>query len=154
MELSMPTTRRFMDLYKGDNEWLAGDPPTDLKDLGEWHIAWAKLRKDCEHEIEFAEGIYNNQEYGDKPEWIDLTIHDEAVLNLKMARGIIKSINANEISFTDARYFDVATSSDFPQSFSKLVVRDGSAYLIVIHKDGVEEIDVDVTMFFNQTIGD
>jgi hypothetical protein len=150
----MPTTRRFMDLYMGDNEWLAGEKPTDLKDLGEWHIAWAKLRKDCEHEIEFVEGIYSNQEYGGKPEWIDLTIHDEGVLNLKMARGIIKSINANEISFTDARYFDVTVSDDFQQAFSKLSVQNGSAYLVVTHKDGVEEVDLDVTKFFNETIGD
>ncbi len=150
----MSVTRRFMDLYKGDNEWLADEKPTDPQELGEWHIAWATLRKDCEHEIEFAEGIYSNQEYGDKPEWIDLTIHDEGVLNLKMARGIIKSLNANEISFTDARYFDVATSNDFQQSFSKLSVQYNAAYLVITHKDGLEEIDVDVTKFFNQAIGD
>jgi hypothetical protein len=150
----MPTTRRFMDLYKGDNEWLAGEKPTDPQELGEWHIEWAKLRKDCEHDITFAEGIYSNQEYGNAPEWIDLTIHDEGVLNLKMARGILKSINANEISFTDTRYFDVATSNDFQQAFSKLSVQNGSAYLVVTHKEGVEEVDVDVTKFFNETIGD
>ena len=51
----MPSTCRFMDLYKGENEWLAGEKPTDLEDLGAWHIEWAKLRKDCEHQILFVE---------------------------------------------------------------------------------------------------
>ena len=27
----MPSTCRFMDLYKGENEWLAGEKPTDPK---------------------------------------------------------------------------------------------------------------------------
>lgn len=150
----MSVTRRFMDLYKGDNEWLADEKPTDPQELGEWHIAWATLRKDCEHDIEFIEDYYNNQEYGEKPEWVDLTIHDEGVLNFKMARGVIKSINANSIVFTDFRYFEVGVSNDFRQGFSRLSVHEGSAYLTISHKDSPEEIELDVTKFFNQAIGD
>jgi len=148
----VPTTRRFMDLYVGENEWLA-EPPND-ETQEDWERAWEEINDKCPHQIEFVEGIYSNQEYGNKPEWVDLTINDEGVLNFKMARGIINSINATAITFTDARYFNVAVSKDFHQDFSKLILQQGSAYLVVSHKDGLEEIEVDISPFFNHAIGE
>ena len=150
----MPSTCRFIDLYKGDNEWLAGDKPTDQKELGEWHIEWAKLRKDCEHQILFVEEMYNNQEYGDKPEWVDVTIKDEGVLIFKMARGVVKSIDANAITYSNNKYFDANASSDFRVGFSKISISEHGAFVTLYHSDSAEEIEVNITEFFNQAIGE
>ena len=154
MGLTMPSTCRFIDIYKGDKEWLAGDKPTDPQELGEWHIAWAKLRKDCEHQILFVEEMYNNQEYGDKPEWVDVTLKDDCVLVFKMARGVIKSINADSITYSSQKYFDATASNDFRVGFSRLSISEHGAFVTLYHTDGAEEVEVNITEFFNQAIGE
>ena len=130
------------------------DKPTDQKELGEWHIEWAKLRKDCEHQILFVEEMYNNQEYGDKPEWVDVTIKDEGVLIFKMARGVVKSIDANAITYSNNKYFDANASSDFRVGFSKISISEHGAFVTLYHSDSAEEIEVNITEFFNQAIGE
>ena len=149
----MPSTRRFMDLYRGDNEWLAQPPPAD-DTTEEWERAWEELKANCPHQIEFTEEMYNNQEYGEKPEWIDVTLRDDCVLVFKMARGVIKAIDANSITYADSKYFVVNVSNDFRYGFAKLHLHEDRAYVTVYHKDGNEEVEVDITEFFNQAIGE
>ena len=99
----MTNKRRYLYLHKGDNEWLASDPPTDSS-LDDWNEGWEMLKKECPHQIEITEDMYANDEYGDLPDWVDVTIHDEGVLAFKMARGVIGGLKgARSVVFEDRK---------------------------------------------------
>ena len=150
----MANKRRYISIWKDDNEWLAGDPPTDPKELGEWHIAWAKLRKDCDWHIEMTESIYTNQEHGDTPEWIDLTIEDAGVLPFKMGKGVAESIDGvNCIGFN--QFFKVELPAKWRVSFATLeIYKTNGANLRICMEDGYEEVEVNITEQFYQAIGE
>ena len=151
----MANKRRYISIWHDDNEWLASDPPTDPQELGEWHIAWAKLRKDCDWPIQLTDEIYNNQEDRTVPDWIDVTLHDEGVMHFKIARGVLNSIEGVEsISFA-RRFFDVELPKDWkPYHISLVLYNTGGVGIIARMEDGYEEVEVNITEQFNQAIGE
>jgi len=149
----MANKRRYMYMHKGDNEWLASDPPTD-DSLEEWNNAWADLKKDCPHEIEISDDMSCNEEYGETPEWVDVTIHDEGVLAFKMARGVVDGLKGAR-SVTFDRHFDLDVSEEWGGwGYTRLEIFDGGAYLTFRGKHCSAEVEVNITEQFNQAIGE
>jgi hypothetical protein len=149
----MTNKRRYLYLHRGDNEWLACDPPTD-DSLEEWNNAWEELKAKCPHEIEITEDMYANDEYGDLPEWVDVTIDDEGVLAFKMARGVIGGLKGARSVVFD-RHYDLDVSEEWGGwGYTRLEVFEGSAYLTFRGKDSSSEVEVNITEQFNQAIGE
>lgn len=150
----MANKRRYLCMWKDDNQWLADAPPTDPQELGEWHIEWAKLRKDCDWPIEITESIYSNQEDGETPEWIDLTIKDEGVLPFKMGKGVAESIEGvNCVSFN--QFFEVGLPDKWRSVYTALeIYKTNGANLRICMEDGYEEIEVNITEQLYQAIGE
>jgi hypothetical protein len=150
----MPNIRQYRYLHKGDNEWLS-EPPTD-DTLEEWNKAWEEINADNigDLKIEFTEDMYLNSEYGDTPEWINVTIKDSGVLPFKMARGVLSALDgARGIVFTN--HFDIDISSDWGGwSVPRIEVGQGQAYLTLVAKHSSEELEVNITEQFNQAIGE
>ena len=146
----MPLTYRYMYYHKGDNEWLAN--PANCNEEG-WDEMWADLKAKCPHHIHITEEIYNNQEYGEIPEWIDVTINDDYILQYKMARGIIKSLDgAQGIVFM--RGFDIALSEEWGGwGYRKLEINDGGGYLNIGAKHASEELEIDVSEQLTHALG-
>jgi hypothetical protein len=131
-------------MHRGDNEELLDDEQA-LKDL----------EKKTNRSIEITEEIYNNAEYGEIPDWIDVTIKDEGVLPFKMARGVIKALDgASAITFE--KFFDINVSEEWGGYFRPRleIFGDRGVYVAFNAKHASEEIEVDISSFFNQTIGD
>ncbi len=149
----MANKRRYMYLHKGENEWLAGDPPKD-DTTEEWQRAWEELKKECTHQIEITEDMYANDEYGDLPEWVDVTIDDEGVLAFKMARGVIGGISGARSVLFD-QHFDLDVSEEWGGwDYNRLEVYEGGAFITFRGKHSSAEVEVNITEQFNQAIGD
>jgi hypothetical protein len=131
-----------MYMHRGENEELVGSP--ELK----------QLEEKVGYPIEITEEIYNNQEHGELPEWIDVTLKDEGVLPFKMARGVINTLEgASSISFD--KLFDVQTDPQWGAPFNarlEIFNRQG-IYIVFNAKHHYEEIELCITDFFNDTIG-
>jgi hypothetical protein len=154
----MPNSRQYRYLHKGDNEFLAdASPQQDDALLKEWNEAWAEINEEAKGiKVEFTEDMYNNQEYGEMPEWINITIEDSGVLPYKMARGIVKS-NAVEglRSMVFTAHFDVDISSDWGGwAYCRLEVYADQTYITVVAKHSSEEVEINITEQFNQAIGE
>ena len=153
----MPNERQYRYLHKGDNEWLS-EPPTDTDPAvqKEWAQAWAEINADKspESKIEFTEDMFINSEYGETPEWINVTIHDSGVLTFKMARGIISAIDgAKGVVFHS--HFSVDVSEEWGGwSYCRLEVGQTGAYLTVCAKHSSDELELNITEQFNQAIGE
>ena len=149
----MTNKRRYIYMHRGDNEWLADDPPTD-DSLEEWNNAWEKLKKECPHEIEITDNMHASEEYGETPEWIDVTLHDEGVLAFKMARGVIEGL-AGARSVTFDRHFDLDVSPEWGGwEYNRLEVYEGGAFITFRAKHSSDEVEVNIAEQFNQAIGD
>ena len=149
----MPNTRRYMPFHSRDNEWLAGDPPTD-DTLEEWNAQWEDIKKDCPHQIEFSEDMYCNSEYSDLPVWIDVTIKDDYILQYKMARGVIKSIEGAQ-SVVFHLGIDCSVEDGWGNiSHEEIAITDSGAYITLNSKHSSEQVEVDVSQQFNQAIGE
>ena len=150
----MPNIRQYRFLHKGDNEWLSEPPEADMQE--EWDEAWGLIKADNigDLKIEFSEDMYNNQEDGEIPEWINITIDDLGVLPFKMARGILPSLDgARSIIF--GLHFAVDIDSGWGGwSFIRLEVYSGQAYVTVGAKHSNEELEINITEQFNQAIGE
>ena len=147
----MALTYRYMPMHHGDNEWLSN--PSACNDEG-WDEAWADLKESCPHHIHFTEDMYNNTEYGEVPQWVDITIKDEHLLEYKMARGIIKSLNSAQAVVFHLG-FDVVLSSDWGGwGYKKLEICDGSAYVNIGAKHASEELEIDISEQLTHAIGE
>ncbi len=152
----MTNKRRYLYLHRGDNEWLSD---TKNGDDEEWQQAWEELKKECPHQIEITEDMYANDEYGEIPAWVDLTIHDEGVLSLKMARGVIGGVvGARAVVFdtnSSINMFDVVLSEDWGGwDYARLEVYEGGAFITFRGKHSSAEVEVNITEQFNQAIGE
>jgi len=149
----MPNIRRYMPFHSRDNEWLASGPPTD-DSLEEWNEQWEDIRKECPHQIEFSEDMYTTSEYSDLPKWIDVTIKDEYILQYKMARGVIKSIDGAQ-SIVFHLGIDCSVEDGWGNiSHEEIAITDGGAYITLNSKHSSEQVEVDVSEQFNQAIGE
>ena len=151
--------RQYRDFHRDDNEWLS-QPITNPDELDDYREAWNIIHEENEKagfkdiQIEFSEDIYNNQEYGDIPQWIVVKLYDEGVLPFKMARSILSSLDgARSIVF--GSHFEVIMDSGWGgYSFTRLEVYEGGAYITVGAKHSNEEIELNITEQFNQAIGE
>jgi hypothetical protein len=143
-----------MPFHSHDNEWLADGPPTD-DTLEAWNERWEEIRKDAgDTQIEFSEDMYITSEYSDLPQWIDVTIKDEYILQYKMARGIIKSIDGAQ-SVVFHLGIDCCVSDEWGNiSHEEIAITDGGAYITLNSKHSSEQVEVDVSQQFNQAIGE
>ena len=147
----MSNIRQYRYFHKGDNEWLDDRSNTDDE---EWQQAWEVIRQDTPHPIVFTEDMYSNSEYGDIPEFINVTIKDDMVLQFKMARGIIKSLeDAHYIVFL--RGVDCYTDDGWGNiGAERISISSTGAWVTISPKHGSEEVEVDVSEQFNQAIGE
>jgi hypothetical protein len=149
----MPNSRQYRYLHKGDNEWLS-EPPTD-DTLEDWNEAWEMLKQEAQgHQVEFTEDMYSNSEYADIPEFINVTIKDDMVLQFKMARGVIKSLeDAHYIVFL--RGIDCYTDDGWGNiGAERISISSTGAWVTICAKHSSEEVEVDVSEQFNQAIGE
>ena len=153
----MPNERQYRYLHKGDNEWLS-EPPVNPseEDQEAWDDAWAEVNADKspESKIEFTEDMFINSEYGEMPEWLNVTIDDSGVLPFKMARGIIGALDgAKGVVFHS--HFSVDISSEWGGwSYCRLEVGQTGAFLTVCAKHSSDELELNITEQFNQAIGE
>ena len=149
----MPNTRRYMPFHSRENEWLAGEAPTD-DTLEEWNEQWKLLKQDCPHQIEFSEDMYNSSEWSDLPVWIDVTIKDEYILQYKMARGVIKAIDGAQ-SVVFHLGIDCSVEEGWGNiSHEEIAITNSGAYITLNSKHSSEQVEVDVSQQFNQAIGE
>jgi hypothetical protein len=142
-----------MPFHSRDNEWLASGPPTD-DSLEEWNEQWEDIRKECPHQIEFSEDMYTTSEYSDLPKWIDVTIKDEYLLAMKMARGVVKAIDGAQ-SIVFHLGIDCSVEDGWGNiSHEEIAITDGGAYITLNSKHSSEQVEVDVSEQFNQAIGE
>ena len=149
----MPNTRRYMYLHSADNEWLS-EPPTDPDTQEEWNEAWEILKKDCPHPIEFSEDMYTNSEYTDLPVWVDVTITDDFVLEYKMARGLVKSLQGAQSIVYHLGIDCYADDGWGAIGHQEIAITDGGAYVTIRSKHGSDDVEVSITEQFNQAIGE
>jgi hypothetical protein len=150
----MPNIRQYRYLHNGDNEFLSEPPESGQED--DWNTAWDEIRADNigDLKIEFTEDMFTNSEYGEMPEWINITINDSGVLPFKMARGIIGALDgAKGVVFHS--HFSVDVSSEWGGwSYCRLEVGQTGAYLTVCAKHSSDELELNITEQFNQAIGE
>jgi len=147
----MPNIRQYRYLHKGDNEWLDDRSNSDDK---EWQEAWEVIRQDTPHPIEFTEDMFSNSEYSDIPEFINVTIKDEYILPMKMARGVVRAIEGAQ-SVVFHLGIDCYTDDGWGGiGFNEIAITDGGAYVTIHAKHGSDEVEVDVSEQFNQAIGE
>jgi len=98
--------------------------------------------------------MYLNSEYGDTPEWVNVTIEDSGVLPFKTARGVLFALDgARGVVFHS--HFSIDMSPEWGGwSFSRLEVGGGGAFLTVCSKHSSEELEINITEQFNQAIGE
>ena len=151
----MPSTVQYRYFHKDNNEWLADPSNGDDK---EWQDAWEKINADNSPDIkvEFTEDMYMSSEYGDTPEWVNITINDSGILPFKMARGIVKGQTLDGLrSMVFTHHYDVDMSTDWGGwSMTRLEIYDGGAYLTLCAKHSSEELEINITEQFNQAIGE
>jgi hypothetical protein len=154
--LTMPNIRQYRYLHKGENEWLS-EPPVDPseEDQKAWDLEWKTINEESEGiKIEFTEDMYTNSEYSDLPEFINVTIKDEYILEYTMARGVIKAIDhAKAIVFSVG--IDCYTDDGWGNiGYEEISITASGAWITITGKHSNEEVEVDVSEQFNQAIGE
>lgn len=152
----MPNTRQYRYLHKGENEWLSEPHPNDTEaDKEAWGEAWELINQEANGaKVEFTEDMYSNSEYGELPDWFNVTIQDDYILQFKMARGVIKAIEgAHAIVFSAG--IDCYPSDDWGGVGSdRISIGATGAWVTITAKHSSEELEVDVSEQFNQAIGE
>ena len=152
----MPNSRQYRHLHKGENEWLS-EPPVDAseEDQKAWEADWEEIKRESEGiKVEFTENMYTSSEYSDLPDYINVTIKDEYILEYKMARGVIKSIDrAKAIVFSVG--IDCYTDDGWGAiGYEEISITASGAWVTITGKHSNEEVEVDVSEQFNQAIGE
>jgi hypothetical protein len=153
----MSNSRQYRYLHKGENEWLSEPPPADSTegDKEAWAEEWETINKESEGmKVEFTEDMYCNSEYSDLPEWVNVTIKDDMILQYKMARGVIKAIEgAHCMVFHQG--IDCYPDDDWGGiGYEKIAISATGAWITIGAKHSSEEVEVDVSEQFNQAIGE
>lgn len=97
--------------------------------------------------------IYINTEYGDQPSWIEVTIRDEGVLNMKLARGVLHDLEFHAIELYQ-NCLELNISEEWGNyADARVKVYKGSAWVQFYAKHTNEMVEVNITDQFNQAIG-
>jgi hypothetical protein len=90
----------------------------------------------------------------DLPLWIDVTTKDDYILQYKMARGVIKSIEGAQ-SIVFHLGIDCGMEDGWGGiGHEEIAITDSGAYVTLSSKHNSDEVDVDVSEQFNQAIGE
>ena len=153
----MPNIRQYRYLHKGENEWLSEPPPSDASedDKEAWAEDWKAINAESgDMKVEFTEDMYLNSDHSEMPEYINVTIKDEYILPMKMARGVVKAIEgATSIVFNVG--IDCYTDDGWDGIGSERIsIGETGAWITLTAKHSSEEVEVDVSEQFNQAIGE
>jgi hypothetical protein len=152
----MPNTRQYRYLHKGENEWLS-EPPKDAteEDQEAWASDWELIKQEAEGaQVEFTEDMYTNSEYAELPDFINVTIKDDYLLEYKMARWLVKSLQGAQ-SIVYHLGIDCYTDHGWGGiGHQEIAITDGGAYVTIRSKHGSDDVEVSVTEQFNQAIGE
>jgi hypothetical protein len=106
-----------------------------------------------------TDDIYSNAEYGEVPDWIELTINDTAVLTFKLVANLIKSIDGCDsitmcVTANSGPQFAVKTEwGSYP--WATLYITKGRGVYLEIGLHNVSEsYELNVTEQFFQSIGE
>jgi len=106
-----------------------------------------------------GEDMYSNAEYGEVPDWVELTINDTAVLTFKFVANLIKSIDGcdsivmKEIWNGENQFALKTEWGNHP--WAKLYITKGRGVYLEIGIHNVSEsYELDVTEQFFQSIGE
>jgi hypothetical protein len=98
--------------------------------------------------------MYCNSEFSELPVWIDVTITDDFVLEYKMARGLIRSLQ-----WAQSIVYHLGIDCDIEDGWGgighqEIAITDGGAYITIRSKHSSEDVEVSITEQFNQAIGE
>lgn len=139
----MPSKKRYYYYGSFDDEVLEDDAKMQA------------LEKEVGYPITVSEDMYNSAEYGEIPEWVDVTIADEGVLPLRMARNMAGVIDGCR-SIVMSKYFDIEVSKEWGGfQYERLeILHRGGTYIEFHASNGSEVVEVNITEQFNQAIGE
>lgn len=148
----MPSTLRY---YNANCK--LGEKMNEL--LGETDVLIRTHAEEIGCDFVVTEEMYSNAEYGEVPDWIELTINDTAVLTFKLVANLIKSIDGCDsitmrITANSGPHFAVKTEwGSYP--WATLYITQGrGVYLNVGIHNVNESYEVSVTEQFFQSIGE
>lgn len=97
--------------------------------------------------------MYNTSEYGDTPCWVEVTLRDEGVLSMKLARGILSDLDFHAIELY-RNCVEITVSEEWGNyADAKVKVYGGSAWVQFYAKHTNEMIEINISDQFNQAIG-
>ena len=106
-----------------------------------------------------TEDMYSSAEYGEVPDWVELTINDTAVLTFKLVANLIKSIDGCDsikmcVTANSGPHFSVKTEwGSYPWAIIYITKGRGVYLEIGLHNVN-ESYELDVTDQFFQSIGE
>ena len=99
--------------------------------------------------------LYCTNEYGDVPCWVEITIRDESVLAIKMARGIVQDVQAFQAIQLGNEAFDVNISEEWGNhAGGRLKVYAKHAWVELFAKHTSEMLEINVSDQIKQVIGE
>jgi hypothetical protein len=148
----MPSTLRY---YNADCK--LGRKMNEL--LGETDVLIRTHTEEIGCDFTVTEDMYSSAEYGEVPDWVELTINDTAVLTFKLVANLIKSIDGCDsikmcVQANSGPQFAVKQEwGSYPWAMISITKGRGVYLEIGIHNVR-ETYEVDVTEQFYQSIGE
>ena len=146
----MPSTLRY---YNANCE--LGEKMNEL--LGETDVLIRTHAEEIGCGFVVTEDIYSNAEYGEVPDWVELTINDTAVLTFKFVANLIKSIDGcDSITMKEIwngeNQFALKTEWGNHQWATLYITKGRGVYLEIGIHNVNESYELDVTEQFFQSI--
>jgi hypothetical protein len=148
----MPSTLRY---YNANCK--LGEKMNEL--LGETDVLIRTHAEEIGCDFVVTDDIYSNAEYGEVPDWIELTINDTAVLTFKLVANLIKSIDGCDsitmcVTANSGPQFAVKTEwGSYPWA-TLYITKGRGIYLNVGIHNVSESYELNVTEQFFQSIGE
>ena len=148
----MPSTLRY---YNAHCE--LGEKMNEL--LGETDVLIRTHAEEIGCDFVVTDDIYSNAEYGEVPDWIELTINDTAVLTFKFVANLIKSIDGcDSITMKEIwngeNQFALKTEWGNHQWATLYITKGRGVYLEIGIHNVNESYELNVTEQFFQSIGE
>jgi hypothetical protein len=127
--------------------------------LGETDVLIRTHAEEIGCDFVVTDDIYSNAEYGEVPDWIELTINDTAVLTFKLVANLIKSIDGCDsitmcVTANSGPQFAVKTEwGSYPWA-TLYITKGRGVYLNVGIHNVSESYELNVTEQFYQSIGE
>jgi len=148
----MPSTLRY---YNANCK--LGEKMNEL--LGETDVLIRTHTEEIGCDFTVTEDMYSSAEYGEVPDWVELTINDTAVLTFKLVANLVKSIDGCDsikmcITANSGPHFSVKTEwGSYPWAIIYITKGRGVYLEIGLHNVN-ESYELAVTDQFFQSIGE